>query len=214
MQDATNPTPLADLDEWEDDLLRRYPENKGAEQFRDYDAEARSSVKEFYRLNHRHQTLDFVRQKRAEFLPLTKRQMTVWEALEYLNTLVDDSDPDIDLPQIEHLLQTAEAIRHDGHPRWFILTGLIHDLGKSFACSTNHSGRSSAIPSRSVAHSLRKSSSTSSSPTTQTRESPSIRRPAASTKQAVASTTSPCPGDMTNTCITWSETISQTRRST
>src|SRR5256886_16534874 len=32
--------------------------------------------------------------------------------------------------QIEHLLQTAEAIRADGHPRWFILTGLIHDLGK------------------------------------------------------------------------------------
>ena len=47
-----------------------------------------------------------------------------------LNTLVDDSDPDTDLSQIEHLLQTAEAIRADGHPRWFILTGLIHDLGK------------------------------------------------------------------------------------
>jgi len=30
----------------------------------------------------------------------------------------------------QHLLQTAEAIRRDGHPRWFILTGLIHDLGK------------------------------------------------------------------------------------
>jgi len=71
-----------------------------------------------------------VREKRAEYLPLAKRQMTVWEALDYLNTLVDDSDPDIDLPQIEHLLQTAEAIRRDGHPRWFILTGLIHDLGK------------------------------------------------------------------------------------
>ena len=56
--------------------------------------------------------------------------MTVWQALEYLDTLVDDSDPDIELPQIEHLLQTAEAIRRDGHPRWFILTGLIHDLGK------------------------------------------------------------------------------------
>ena len=50
--------------------------------------------------------------------------------MEYLNTLVDDSDPDIDLPQIEHLLQTAEAIRADHQPRWFILTGLIHDLGK------------------------------------------------------------------------------------
>ena len=50
--------------------------------------------------------------------------------MEFLNTLVDDSDPDTDLSQIEHLLQTAEAIRRDGHPRWFILTGLIHDLGK------------------------------------------------------------------------------------
>ncbi len=37
--------------------------------------------------------------------------MGVWEAMEFLNTLVDDSDPDTDLSQIEHLLQTAEAIR-------------------------------------------------------------------------------------------------------
>ena len=56
--------------------------------------------------------------------------MGIWEAMEYLNTLVDDSDPDTELTQIEHLMQTAEAIRADGHPRWFILTGLIHDLGK------------------------------------------------------------------------------------
>jgi len=130
MSSLSNSTPLADLDEWEDDLLRRYPEKKVKDEFRDYDAEARPEVREFYRLNHRYQTLDFVRKKRAEYLSLAKRQMTIWEALEYLNTLIDDSDPDIDLPQIEHLLQTAEAIRADGHPRWFILTGLIHDLGK------------------------------------------------------------------------------------
>lgn len=129
MQEAPNNAPLADLDEWEDDLLRRYPE-EGDKKFRDYDADARPSVREFYQLNHRYQTMEFVREKHAEYLPLQKRQMTVWEALEYLNTLVDESDPDIDLPQIEHLLQTAEAIRKDGHPRWFILTGLIHDLGK------------------------------------------------------------------------------------
>jgi inositol oxygenase len=49
---------------------------------------------------------------------------------EFLNTLVDDSDPDTDLTQIEHLLQTSEAIRKDGHPRWFVLAGLVHDLGK------------------------------------------------------------------------------------
>ena len=124
--------PLSSLDEWEDDLLRRYPAPAGKEasKFRDYASEARPSVKEFYRLNHRYQTLDFVRTKRAEYLPLARRRMGVWEALEFLNTLVDDSDPDLDLPQIEHLVQTAEAIRADGHPRWFVLTGLIHDLGK------------------------------------------------------------------------------------
>ena len=131
MIETTNSTPLADLDEWEEDLLERYPEpGKDRSTFRDYGAETRPSVKEFYRLNHRYQTLRFAQEKRAEYLPLKKLRMTVWEALEYLNTLVDDSDPDIELPQIEHLLQTAEAIRRDGHPRWFVLTGLIHDLGK------------------------------------------------------------------------------------
>ena len=56
--------------------------------------------------------------------------MSLWEAVEFLNTLVDDSDPDIDLDQTQHLLQTSEAIRADGHPDWFVLTGFLHDLGK------------------------------------------------------------------------------------
>ncbi len=131
--------PLESLDDWENDLLRRYPRKPDQftaplaserSSFRDYDAEARPCVREFYRLNHRYQTLEFVRQKRAQYLALDKRRMGIWEAMEYLNQLVDDSDPDIDLPQIEHLLQTAEAIRADGRPEWFILAGLIHDLGK------------------------------------------------------------------------------------
>jgi inositol oxygenase len=125
--------PLKHLDDWEESLAARYPaeaKGKAKEAFRDYGAEARPSVKEFYRLNHRHQTLEFVLAKKREYLPLTRRQMGIWEAMEFLNTLVDDSDPDTDLSQIEHLMQTAEAIRRDGHPRWFILTGLIHDLGK------------------------------------------------------------------------------------
>lgn len=144
--------PLHDLDEWEDDLRRRYAEpaderlpssGKKADQFRDYRADAKPQVKEFYRQHHRHQTVDFVRAKRAEYLTGLRnggespgaaggprRQMSVWQALEFLNTLVDDSDPDTSLAQIEHCLQTAEAIRRDGHPHWFILTGLIHDLGK------------------------------------------------------------------------------------
>lgn len=130
---------MSDIDGWEETLAVRYPEpvaggpdapGKAKEAYRDYRAEARASVKEFYRLNHMHQTYDFVQQKKAEYLPKRKRRMGIWEAMEFLNTLVDDSDPDTDLSQIEHLMQTAEAIRQDGHPRWFILTGLIHDLGK------------------------------------------------------------------------------------
>lgn len=137
--------PLESLDEWEDFVKSRYPEGmppqseksfaaadpgKQKEEFRNYRAEARPSVKEFYRLNHTYQTRDFVLGKKHQYLPKQQRRMSVWEAMEYLNTLVDDSDPDTDLTQIEHLLQTSEAIRADGHPRWFILAGLVHDLGK------------------------------------------------------------------------------------
>ena len=87
-------------------------------------------VREFYRLNHLHQTHDFVKGKKAEFLGFTRQRMTPWEGLDYLNTLVDDSDPDIALPQIDHLIQTAEAMRADGQPDWMVLTGFVHDLGK------------------------------------------------------------------------------------
>lgn len=126
--------PLGSLDEWEDDLLTRYPDptepHKTKEEFRNYEAPARDTVREFYRLNHQYQTYEFVQQKRAEFLKFDKKEMPVWGAMEFLNTLVDDSDPDIELDQLQHLLQTAEAIRADGHPDWFVLTGFLHDMGK------------------------------------------------------------------------------------
>jgi len=108
-------------------LLASEPERAA---YRDYDQPGIDRVRNFYRNNHQHQTLDFVRAKKAQWLGFTQREMTPWAALEFLNTLVDESDPDIELPQISHLLQTAEAIRADGHPDWFVLTGFIHDLGK------------------------------------------------------------------------------------
>ena len=100
-----------------------------SEKYRDYQ-NAEKSVRDFYRLNHRHQTLEFAISKRQEFGTLSKRRMGIWEACEYLDTILDDSDPDTSLSQIEHCLQTAEGIRADGHPEWFILAGLVHDLGK------------------------------------------------------------------------------------
>jgi inositol oxygenase len=118
--------PLADLDDWES----AHADTASKSTFRDYRENVRPGVREFYLLNHANQTHEFVLSKKREYLPKTKRVMGIWEAMEFLNTLVDDSDPDTDLSQIEHLMQTSEAIRADGHPRWFILTGLIHDLGK------------------------------------------------------------------------------------
>src|SRR2546425_6000562 len=137
--------PLKNLEEWDEFIAGRYPANtetpaddksfrakdpqKRPSQFRDYDAETRSCVKEFYRLNHQFQTLEFVLEKEREYLPKKKHQMSIWEAME-MNTLIDESDPDTDVPQIEHCMQTAEAIRRAGHPDWFVLAGFIHDLGK------------------------------------------------------------------------------------
>ena len=118
------------LDQWEDFLEGRYKEGKSESDFRQYDAEANPGVAEFYRTNHERQTVDYVLGKEKQYFGLTRGKKSVWEAAEYLNTLVDDSDPDTDLTQIEHLLQTSEAIRKDGHPRWMVLVGFIHDLGK------------------------------------------------------------------------------------
>ena len=58
-------------------------------------------VHTFYRLNHAHQTRAFVQVKKKEYLRLDRQRMGIWPALEYLNTLVDDSDPDTELSQID-----------------------------------------------------------------------------------------------------------------
>jgi inositol oxygenase len=136
MKSPIESNPLNNLDEWEEDLVRRYPDpeaianGKSTEEYRNYDNPERDTVREFYRLNHTHQTYDFVMQKESEFLSFDKKEMQIWDAFEFLNQLVDDSDPDTNLDQLQHLLQTSEAIRTDGHPDWMVLVGLVHDMGK------------------------------------------------------------------------------------
>jgi inositol oxygenase len=73
--------------------------------------------------------------------------LTIREAFQALETYVDSSDPDLGLPNLLHMLQvtlhqarralsasqsmqTAEGIRKAGHPDWFQLVGLLHDMGK------------------------------------------------------------------------------------
>jgi inositol oxygenase len=102
---------------------------KDKTKFRQYE-EAPDRVKNFYLEQHIKQTVAYNLKARVAFKAKTRAEMSIWEAMEKLNTLIDESDPDTSLSQIEHLLQSAEAIRRDGKPRWMQLTGLIHDLGK------------------------------------------------------------------------------------
>ncbi|XP_046733868.1 inositol oxygenase [Diprion similis] len=111
---------------------------KSANQFRDYSVDPEDPLKERVRKTyhdmHTNQTVEFVRSRMADWLRFNKLKMTVKDALIKLNDLVDESDPDSNLPNIVHAFQTAERVRAD-HPDldWFHLTGLIHDLGKVMA---------------------------------------------------------------------------------
>lgn len=122
------------------DKLRPEPifAGKLKSEFRNYDEDADDPIKERVRKTylhmHTYQTVDFVRSRMSEWLKFNKFKMSIKDALIKLNDLVDESDPDIDLPNIIHAFQTAEGIR-EVHPDldWFHLTGLIHDVGKVMA---------------------------------------------------------------------------------
>lgn len=108
--------------------------DKADAQFRVYDtSDSPARVVEHYRDMRRFQTLDFYNrmEKKYDFSNGTyRRLMTIEEAFTELESYVDASDPDLDLPNLLHLLQTAEGIRRAGYPDWMQLTGLLHDMGK------------------------------------------------------------------------------------
>jgi len=113
-----------------------YPKpEKSAEQFRNYiDSERKETVLQTYRDHHVNQTVSFVRDMKEEHLKFNKARMSIWDAIEKLDKFVDDSDPDVDFPQIYHSLQTAEDIRKNWPDLdWMHLVGLLHDLGKIIA---------------------------------------------------------------------------------
>jgi len=118
------------------ELLRPEPAFKEKEAFRDYtqNDQLGDRVKKTYYEMHTRQTLAFVQSQHTKWLQFHHMEATVMEALDMLNDLVDESDPDTELPNIVHAFQTAERIREE-HPDkdWFHLIGLIHDLGKIMA---------------------------------------------------------------------------------
>lgn len=111
------------------------PEVKEIAKFRDFRIHnVPDHVVKTYDLMHTNQTLEFVKGRLEFWGKFDHDHLTMMEALEKLNNLVDESDPDIDLPNSFHAFQTAEGIRKN-HPNneWMQVTGLIHDLGKVMA---------------------------------------------------------------------------------
>lgn len=104
---------------------------KDIDEFRNYkDSDRHSIVEKHYHLMRKNQTLSFVQKMEHFYGNFNHATMSIWEAFEALDKYVDASDPDSSLPNLIHMLQTAEAIRAVGHPDWFQLVGLLHDLGK------------------------------------------------------------------------------------
>jgi inositol oxygenase len=100
--------------------------------FRDYE-KSEDKVRQFYYRNRSYQTLEYVLSMEKKYSNTQEIEMDVWDALQHLNELVDISDPDTNLPQIQHALQTAESIRKiypEDKYDWLHLVSLIHDLGK------------------------------------------------------------------------------------
>lgn len=129
LKDQARETMLAELSSYDEES--KFDADKDKAVFRQYE-DACDRVQNFYREQHTKQTVAYNLAARARFNSDSRErvELTIWEAMEKLETLVDESDPDTEQSQIAHLLQSAEAIRRDGKPRWMQLTGLIHDLGK------------------------------------------------------------------------------------
>ena len=184
--------------------------------FRNYGAGARAAVHEFYRLNHTHQTLDFVRAKKREYLALRPQ--------------AHDGVGGAGVP--EHAGRRQRP-RHRAHPdRARAADGRGDPRRRPPALVRRHRPRprprQDPLPLRRAAVGGRRRHlpgglrllsrdrrTPSSSPTTPTRSVAAVlRRGSASTRRAAASTTCTSPGATTSTSTTWSRTTCRPRRST
>jgi len=125
--------------------------DKEDDKFRVYsaDEDTPARVIEHYRDMRTNHTVEFYKrmEQKYSFENGGRRKMTIEQAFAELEDYIDASDPDLDLPNMLHLMQTAEGIRKAGHPDWLQLTGLVHDMGKiMFLWGTNEDGQDGYSP--------------------------------------------------------------------
>ena len=103
--------------------------------FRNYD-DANERVKKLYAEQRKKQTVSYILRMQQKFRKPIGRELNFDEIFSLLDQFVDNSDPDLALPNSHHALQAAEAARAAGAADWMILTALIHDFGKNMCSDT------------------------------------------------------------------------------
>ncbi len=91
----------------------------------------RSDLDNLYLRNHRDQTMAKVLELRTKYGARRLGKATVWDRLMSLREVNDESDADLEgMSQLGHALQTANSLADAGLGEDWIITGLVHDLGK------------------------------------------------------------------------------------
>lgn len=79
--------------------------------FRNYtDSKFQDRVERTYSQMQINQTLDFVLKNKQKYFKLEHGKMDVYQVFKLLEKIIDESDPDSDMPQIIHAYQSAESI--------------------------------------------------------------------------------------------------------
>ena len=90
-----------------------------------------SKQEKLYREMYKNQTLRYVIDQKENYEQLGIIKMSMFKALSLLDTFIDSSDPDLNIPNSIHAFQTAERIRKKfPDNKEYQITGLIHDIGK------------------------------------------------------------------------------------
>lgn len=103
--------------------------NKSKKDFRKYNHD--DKVFFTYKMNHQYQTYNYAKSFNLKYSKFNICKMNILQAIQKLDNIIDDSDPDTELSQLAHAYQTAEALRKFYPENDYLhLVGLIHDLGK------------------------------------------------------------------------------------
>jgi len=103
-----------------------------AKQFRNYD-DTTQNVSNTYKLKHTNQTFVYSIAMCNKFNNTNTHQINadIWSMLLLTNDIIDESDPDINIGQINHAFQVAERLRlMYPDDEQLHLIGLLHDVGK------------------------------------------------------------------------------------